>query len=257
MGPSPPSRLPGAPTLEGEAKAWGAGGSTHQPCRPEQGQARDHGGSLGPPHPRGSGSSGFSGRVWRRLEPPWTLPRDLEEKELQQGVRAGAGGGGESPGIRLQPLGKEAGGSHSTSEPPLPRGVPCLATIADTPTLGTPSGSTLHWQEPAPPRHPRQEPALLYTHPQGLIHRVSAPTSCQPGTGARGIGAHRQGPPCRRRQRTNDDSGCLQSLQMCQVQGAKPAGHGYECNERGSCLWRRLCTHGSSERQRHLWSKSR
>ena len=120
MGPSPPSRLPGAPSLEGEAKAWGAGGSTHQPCRPEQGQARDHGGSLGPPHPRGSGSSGFSGRVWRRLEPPWTLPRDLEEKELQQGVRAGAGGGGESPGIRLQPLGKEAGGSHSTSEPSSP-----------------------------------------------------------------------------------------------------------------------------------------
>ena len=106
--------------MEGEAEAWGAGGSTPQPCRPEQSQARDHGGSLGPPHPRGSGSSGFSGRVWRSLEPPWTLPRDLEEKELQQGARAGGWGGGESPGIRLQPLGKEAGGSHSTSEPSSP-----------------------------------------------------------------------------------------------------------------------------------------
>lgn len=109
--------LPGAPTSEGEPKAGRARSSGPQHRCPEQGQARDHGGGLSPPQLGGSGCSGFSRSVQRSLEPPWTLPRELEE-DLQPG--RGREARGASLGIRLQPLGGEAGGSHSASEPPLP-----------------------------------------------------------------------------------------------------------------------------------------
>lgn len=158
LGPFPVHRKPalhplGAPTLKGEPKAWKVRGSIPQPRCPEKGQAWDHGGGLSPPHAGSSGRSGFSRRVWRSLQLPWTLPQDLEEKSRQQGTEGRGGRGtGESQGIRLQPLGEEAGGSHTVSSPPR---VPRLATIRDTPTPGTPSGS------PCIARHPPHHVTLL------------------------------------------------------------------------------------------------
>lgn len=107
------------------------------------------------------GSAGFSRRVWRSLEPPWTLPWDLEEKELQRGrgLRAEGEGGqlGGVPGDQITaPRGRRLGGRIPLPSPPLPWRVLCLATITDTPTLGTPLGSPPQWQAPAPPRHPPQ-----------------------------------------------------------------------------------------------------
>lgn len=164
--------------MKREPKAGKVRGSIPQPCYPEKGQAWDHGGGLSPPHAGSSGRSGFSGRVWRSLQQPWTLPQDLEEKSRQQSREGKGGWEGmrESQGIRLQPLGIEAGGSHTVSSPPR---VPRLATIRDTPTPGTPSGS------PCIGRHPPHHVTLpvtspLHTHSQTLIHKHHAPTSYQP-----------------------------------------------------------------------------
>lgn len=53
---------------------------------------------------------------------------------------------------------------------------------------------TLHWQAPAPPRHPPQSPPLLYTYSQTLIHKHYAPTTCQPGAGTRTLTAQTRSP---------------------------------------------------------------
>lgn len=80
-------------------------------------------------------STGLCPRIWKSLQP------SREGKGVWEGT-------GESQGIRLQPLGIEAGGSHTGSSPPR---VLRLATIRDTPTLGTPSGSPCIGRRP--PHH--------------------------------------------------------------------------------------------------------
>lgn len=106
------------------------------------------------PMPAAQGAQGSAG-VWRSLRQPWTLPRDLEEKSRQQS-REGKGGWegmGESQGIRLQPLGIEAGGSHTVFLST--KGAPPGHNQRHTHT-GHTLRVTLHWQAPAPPRHPPQ-----------------------------------------------------------------------------------------------------
>lgn len=149
-----PSRLPGAPTLEGEPKAWGAGGSIPQHCCPEQGQARDHGGSPGPPHPAAQGAQGSAGACGGALSRPGLCPRIWKTRSCSKDEGGRLGVGGESPGIRLQPLGKGAGGSHSTSELSPPSECARPGHNHRHTHAGHTLGSPPHWQAPAPPRHP-------------------------------------------------------------------------------------------------------
>lgn len=133
----PALHLPGAPTLKGEPKAWKVRGSIPQPCCPEKGQAWDHGGGLGPPHAGSSGRPGFSRRVWRSLQPPWTLPQDLE-KSRQLG-REGKGGRawGSPKGSDYSPKGKRLGGRIPF---PLHQGCPAWPQSETHPHRAHPQG---------------------------------------------------------------------------------------------------------------------
>lgn len=130
------------------------------------------------------GTQGSASLCGGALSSPGLCPRIWKRRSRQRAVRAG--GWGESPGIRLQPLGKEAGGSHSASEP-------------SPPFLGCPA-----WpQSQTHPRwaHPQGHPALAGTRPTTSPSPVTFPpiytltdinsqtlctTSCQSGTGKLG-----------------------------------------------------------------------
>lgn len=71
------------------------------------------------PIPAAQGAQGSAGACGGALSSPGLCPGIWRRRSCSKG-RGREAGGGESPGIRLQPLGKEAGGSHSTSEPSSP-----------------------------------------------------------------------------------------------------------------------------------------
>lgn len=153
--------------------------------------------AAAPARPIPAGRSGISGRVWRSLEPPWTLPRDLEEKESQQG--RGRAAGGSPRRSDYSPWGTEAGGSHSASEPSPPalRGCPACPQSQTHPRWPHP------WGHPGTGRHPPHHVTLLG---DSLSRAHTRRHWCTPagdlGWGQRGT---QTGCPCRRWQRANED----------------------------------------------------
>ena len=106
------------------------------------------------PIPAAQGAQGSAGVCGGALSHPGLCPGIWKRRSCSEGEGGRLGG---VPRDQITaPRGKRLGGRIPLASPPLPWRVPCLATITDTPTLGTPSGSTPHWQAPAPPRHPPQ-----------------------------------------------------------------------------------------------------
>lgn len=172
---------------KGEAEAWGAGRSTPQPCHTQsRARLRDHGCSLGPPHPRGLRELRFSGcgGALSRLD---SAPGSGGEGAAARG--AGRGGWwGRVPRTGITALRERGWGSYSTRALLSSQGALSGHNHRHTHAWAHPWVNPTLAGAPAPPRHPRQEPALLHTHPQALIHQVSALLHASLGLGLGALG---------------------------------------------------------------------
>lgn len=208
------SCLPGALPLEGGERCWAhppSPASTQSRARPgdQRRQPRPA------PSPRLRSLSPRA-RV-EELEPPWTLPRDLEEEGAAARGEGGRLVGGESPGIRLQPLGKRLGGRIPLPEPLSPS-QGALFTQSQTPTLGTPSGQLPHRQAPGPTTSPSPGTRPPAYTPTG----INSPSQCAYFHASLGLGLGALGHTGKvlpqEEAEDHEDLGCLKSPQRCQVQ---------------------------------------
>lgn len=197
------------------------------------------------------GAQGSAGACGGALSLPGLCPRIWKRRSCSKDEGGRLGGGGVPRDQITAPRGERLGGRIPLPSSPLPQSVPCLATITDTPTLGTPSGSPPHWQAPAPPRHPPQEPPLSVITLTG----INSQTLCACFMPAWDTGGHRQGPhagggrmPTRTQISAVISEGAKCTEQNKPVMGARAPGGGQALE---------VAEHqGPTGEQRHLWGWS-